>query len=1103
MRIRMRMKDLVLVGGVIAMSVTCFMTQGVSATTLPTLLSEKAIYQGVYNCYTLGAMTPEFSPLSSYGGRSGDFVDNGSISFPVINDGEYTSGILASGRLSCENLFVGSGYNKGIFNMVGKTVPKANDYNVVDFMENMGYKVNGNRDAECYSLEYIGKYSVNAEGNSYYTNSVCQSEETISVSGENGDVKFGMLDGKLWLVINGGVVGKGIPIEGKKIDGDFLMRLVRESCGLNGENAQRGAAVVCTDFGKYYEFVDDSISKGYDLKNLSAVLKDDKKDAANTAIQYLSDENFNNENIGIDGLGERLLYQHYLTDFYGAEVDCEEHDGLGVYIGEINWYENGNVVTNCRYRYKSGDRHKNDKVNGLDGGGFLSAVDTLGRDDVIEKLRGLPIDYSDDEKAAYVALGLDNDKGGDTGKECKKYAGPLGWVLCSVMEKVADALGQLYESAVEPFLVIEPELLSSGETRKVWETVIGFANIFIVMYLLVVIFSQLTGFGIDNYGIKKTLPKIIVAAILINLSFLICSLAVDLSNIVGNGLNNLLKGVAVGSDSLTVTGDAGSTTIVVDSSDNTAWFDTMFAVAGGGMVAVGTLSLASGVLAAGFLAGLIIPLLLFFVTALFAVLFFFILLGVRKAGVILLVILAPLAIVCYTLPNTKKYFTKWRQAFTGLLLLYPICGLLIGGGQLASKILVNASGDYMTYLIGCMILVVPFFFIPTLLKGSFAAMGNIGAKISGIGKNLGTRTRGKLDSAVKSSPRYQARVELNKDRQKFRIAQSTQNRLNRKRARRGGLSQKDQERYLSATDIVNEHRLRSARAKVGPYEIRDEDAENRARSSLEAQERKAWDDQFAGYNQQQLIDEADNAGVWLNQRGGAQRMSALLSAMEANGMEKEMARVLTNNNIGNMAGVMQTLASSKNKVFRAYGKKGNNISYKDFMRGKDEEGNATSASLRQYVEEKGNDFIDGLDDKALAEINNYSRAGNEIMSTDQLVQAAAQLNGEDSMKEINNMLANRSDVRISGEQLTRLNNTTIERLLNNNNATRSAIVGAIESAANDPQLISKISPNKITDMLSNSNITNDELARIAGSPQAEKNNMIRQEAARIWYKRNS
>ena len=67
-----------------------------------------------------------------------------------------------------------------------------------------------------------------------------------------------------------------------------------------------------------------------------------------------------------------------------------------------------------------------------------------------------------------------------------------------------------------------------------------FANIIFIIGFLIIVFSQLTSFGVSNYGIKRLLPKIIIAAILVNVSFYICAIAVDLSNILGNSLRGIL-----------------------------------------------------------------------------------------------------------------------------------------------------------------------------------------------------------------------------------------------------------------------------------------------------------------------------------------------------------------------------------------------------------------------------------------------------------------------------------------------------------------------------------------------------------------------------------
>lgn len=130
---------------------------------------------------------------------------------------------------------------------------------------------------------------------------------------------------------------------------------------------------------------------------------------------------------------------------------------------------------------------------------------------------------------------------------CEQNAGALGWILCPVISKLGDALGALYESTVEPFLTIDAALLKDeGGTRKAWSTFQGMANIVSIIVVIIIVLSQLTGIGLNNYGVKKTLPRLIIGIILINLSYLICQTAVDVSNVVGNSVNSFLTNIAVG-----------------------------------------------------------------------------------------------------------------------------------------------------------------------------------------------------------------------------------------------------------------------------------------------------------------------------------------------------------------------------------------------------------------------------------------------------------------------------------------------------------------------------------------------------------------------------
>ena len=318
-------------------------------------------------------------------------------------------------------------------------------------------------------------------------------------------------------------------------------------------------------------------------------------------------------------------------------------------------------------------------------------------------------------------------------------SGSLGWVVCPIMEWMGNAAVEAYTDFVEPSLRIEPKLFNQegdSGTKQGWSIFQGVANILFIIMFLVVIFSQLTGMGIDNYGIKKILPKLIVVAILVNLSYYICLICVDLSNILGSGLRALFDGLpaSVPADVTAAIGSTGT---------------------GMGLLSVGLLAAVAvgGAWMIWSNPAMLLSLLVGALGVLISILFLFVLLAGREAAVVVLTVISPLAFVCYALPNTKKLFDKWMKLGEGLLLVYPICGLMVGGGNYASRLLLAAgvaSSGFVGALTAMLMGIVPIFFVPTVLKGSFAAMGSVGAKISGIGKLLG----GSLQKGVRNSNGY-------------------------------------------------------------------------------------------------------------------------------------------------------------------------------------------------------------------------------------------------------------------------------------------------------------------------------------------------------------
>lgn len=287
----------------------------------------------------------------------------------------------------------------------------------------------------------------------------------------------------------------------------------------------------------------------------------------------------------------------------------------------------------------------------------------------------------------------------------------VGWILCPVLTAGANIADAAFGFIAGSFLEISPDLLGDG-TRTAWSAMQGFANAGFIIIFLLVIFSHLTQVGLSNYGVKRTLPRLVVAAILVNLSFLITQIAVDLSNILGYSLKEMLAGIA---QSIQTSSGAGGLSTGDDSTNFLGIVTVVIAAAAFSWINLGAVIMAV-------------------VAAVVTLLTVFLILALRKALIVLLIALAPLAFVAYVLPNTKKLFDRWMKMFTGLLLVFPIIGLLYGGSLLAHTILWTAAGgDTIMEILAYVVLVVPLIATVPLLKGSLNAVGNIGGYVNAMG----------------------------------------------------------------------------------------------------------------------------------------------------------------------------------------------------------------------------------------------------------------------------------------------------------------------------------------------------------------------------------
>lgn len=329
---------------------------------------------------------------------------------------------------------------------------------------------------------------------------------------------------------------------------------------------------------------------------------------------------------------------------------------------------------------------------------------------------------------AKIETAAEEEEGGEPKNSCG-IDGGLGWLICPVMTFVANINDAAY-GAISGFLDIKPAILGDNSNtsgaKQGWDFFRNIANAIFAVIFLWIIFSQISNVGVSNYGIKKILPRLIIGALLVNLSYYLCQIFVDLSNILGHTLKDALESGA---------GEIGTT------SEAAGWGSVIAAtiVGVGGVAAFAALAIGIPTLVAGFL----------------AIMTVFIILVVRQAGIILLISMSPIAFAAWLLPNTEDLFKKWMKMFRGLLLVFPIISLLYGAGKLAGAVLAASATvdpnnpDETLHLVALAAATMPLLATPFVLQNSLSSLGSIGAK---IGK-LSSAANGNLKNAVMNKSR--------------------------------------------------------------------------------------------------------------------------------------------------------------------------------------------------------------------------------------------------------------------------------------------------------------------------------------------------------------
>jgi len=267
-------------------------------------------------------------------------------------------------------------------------------------------------------------------------------------------------------------------------------------------------------------------------------------------------------------------------------------------------------------------------------------------------------------------------------------------IILTIVKGILQFLIKFAQSIVSHFVIVGSSNFATASIIETWGRLRNFSNILFILLIFAIAVLNLFSDWVDSYTIKKLLPRLLLAIILVNLSLFICRVVVDFADILSSAFLNLsgadLQNVAAFKETQNV---------------------------------LGQISAAGADIAAGIIA------ILMALIGVIAILLTVLMLLVRIAVIWFLVLVSPLAFVFWVLPQTQSLFEKWWQQFIKYVFMGPAICLLLGIGEVFIKNISASFGStqYLGLIFSSSILL-----IAAALPMSMG--GAIMAKVAGYGK---------------------------------------------------------------------------------------------------------------------------------------------------------------------------------------------------------------------------------------------------------------------------------------------------------------------------------------------------------------------------------
>ena len=285
------------------------------------------------------------------------------------------------------------------------------------------------------------------------------------------------------------------------------------------------------------------------------------------------------------------------------------------------------------------------------------------------------------------------------------------WILCPIL-RTFDGIANGFNSVIDKLLNFDVSSNLTSGVKNTWSIMKNIASALLVIIMLIAIFAQAVGGGpIDAYTVRKIIPRLVAAVILMQLSWPIMVWIIEVVNALGSGVRGLISAPFGGWQNLDLNHLIGPLKLTGKLTTIGLFSGLIGTVAFSGLTLGGIFLLACAAVLGMFIA--------------FAILI------LRNMLVVLLVMLAPVAILLWILPGTERYWKMWWNNFIKLLMLFPLIMAIIYGGRVFAHVAAGngANNGVAAGIIATFVIFVgyfgPYFFLPQAFKWGGQMFGAI------------------------------------------------------------------------------------------------------------------------------------------------------------------------------------------------------------------------------------------------------------------------------------------------------------------------------------------------------------------------------------------